>query len=78
MVKIPEKSNEPEQYRFADNVKIDMVFDYYQHYMNFQELSQKYEMNYNSVRNIIDMHAKRVGIFYKHEKLYNDVNNPVL
>ena len=42
------------------------------------DLTHSYDINYNTIRNMQNLHAQQAGVTYKHQRMYTDINNPVL
>ena len=52
--------------RYSDAQRIDLLFYYHHHYLSYWDLTYKFCHNYNSVRYMIDIHRRRIGLTYNH------------
>ena len=41
------------------------------------ELALRYEINYNTVRNMLNLYYQEAGVTFKHQRMYSDINNPI-
>ena len=62
----------------SDSQRIRLIYDIVVHGMGPNELSELYNINYNTVRNIQSLFQKQDGETYKHVRMYSDINNVAL
>lgn len=62
----------------TDQQRIDLMYDLMHHNSSHVELSIQYDINYTTIRNMYDLYVQQVGLTYKHQRMYTDINNPVL
>ena len=62
----------------TDEQRINILYDLLHLERNAAELTRSYDVNYNTVRNIQALFEQQAGITYKHQRMYTDINNPVL
>ena len=54
------------------------MYDLMHHSSSPVELTVAYDVNYNTIRYMYNLYIKLIGETYKHQRMYTDINNPVL
>jgi len=63
---------------YSDSDRIRLIYDIFIHGYKPNQLSEAYQINYNTVRNILNLFLKQEGETYKHTRFYSDINNVAL
>lgn len=56
--------------------KLNVIYDFYIHRVRMKTIAKKYNMNYNTLRNILNAFKNESGVKYKYKKF--DIDNPIL
>ena len=62
----------------TDKQRVNIMYDLMHHDRSPVELTIEYDINYNTIRNMYNLYVQQVGVTYKHQRMYTDINNPVL
>ena len=62
----------------SDSVRIELIYDLMLHELEPIDLMNIYDMNYNTIRNILRLYLQQEGETYKHIRMYSDINDIVL
>lgn len=64
--------------KFTSRQRVDIAYENLVHNVCYWDLSSKYNIHYNTIRDIVYKMKHFAGSDFKHLRMYSDINNPLV